>query len=238
MYLWQDKFSRTIYMIWMKRNNFTVRESNGIKSKFLLNFLGKLLVIMQTIIPMLDSWHILLKYSIKKKSFNKPNLICLGVVEHAKSMEGTKRAQWVLPGNCLWGGNFKHAVWLCYVNWYIHHMEYQMSTWDIKRRHGWEKIDMRSDVIDNCPCIKHFKNKEIVSFVHYDATMTHGWVQKWLNSVPWVSSHWSVESFVEQRKLRGRGRSHERFECSPLSSWTVFKVNHQLQVQHPKYHER
>jgi hypothetical protein len=41
-----------------------------------------------------------------------------------------------------------------------------------------EKIDMRSDVIDNCPCIKHFKNKEIVPFVHYDATKTHGWVQK------------------------------------------------------------
>jgi len=139
MHLWKDKFSRTMYMIWMKRNNFTVRESNGIKSKFLLNFLGKLLVIMQNIIPILDNWHILLKYSIKKKSFNKPNLICLGVVEPAKSMEGTKRAQWVLPGNCLWGRNCKHAEWLCYVNWYINHMEYQMSTWDIKRRHGWEK---------------------------------------------------------------------------------------------------
>jgi hypothetical protein len=56
-----------------------VRESNGIKSKFLLDFLGKLLVIMQNIMPMLDNWHILLKYSIKKKvSIKKPNLNMLG----------------------------------------------------------------------------------------------------------------------------------------------------------------
>jgi hypothetical protein len=52
----------------MKQNNFTVRESNGMKSKFLLNFLGgKLLVVMQNIIHMLDNWHILLKYSIFEK---------------------------------------------------------------------------------------------------------------------------------------------------------------------------
>ncbi len=101
MHLWQDKFSRTMYMIWIKHNNFIVRESNGTKSKFLLNFLGKLLVIMQNIIPMLDNWHILLEYSIKKKGSISPIWICLGVVEQAKSMEGTKRAQWVLLGNCL-----------------------------------------------------------------------------------------------------------------------------------------
>ncbi len=59
------------------------------------------------------------------------------------------------------------------------------TTWSTKCRHeilrdvmDGKKIDMRSDVIDNCPCIKHLKNKDIVSFVHYDATMSHGWVQK------------------------------------------------------------
>jgi hypothetical protein len=62
----------------LEHNNFMARESNGIKSKFLLNFLGKLLVIMQNIIPMLDNWHMLLKYSIKKTGFNKPNLNMLG----------------------------------------------------------------------------------------------------------------------------------------------------------------
>jgi hypothetical protein len=88
-------------LIWIKHNNFIVRESNGIKSKFLLNFLGKLLVIMQNIILCLIIGIFCWNIQLKKKGSISPIWIFLGVVEQAKSMEGTKHAQWVLLGNCL-----------------------------------------------------------------------------------------------------------------------------------------